>query len=415
QADELKQYLKDKYDEGVTLEASLTLAVKALEASTNQKVRAQNLEVAILDRHHPGRKFRRFTAAGLVDLALQAVDGTKVEASASRDRTLDAKGLAQLLERTERAIKKLEAENMTGGDPSPPRLPEALVEQQKLHQQVKATLERVSAEEGARQTNLTDPDAGLLKAPHGRGFVTGYNAQAMVSPLLLGKERSMLITAADVVAEGNDPPQLQSMMAQAGGQEGVTTLADAGYYSAANLQACAQMGQQVLMAAPEDKKRERNPYHKDHFVYCQESRAYRCPKGQTLTFMGTTRHRDGYMVQAYRAPARVCRGCPAFGQCTKDYSGRQLRVGEYEAVHQRHRELMQTPEAKALYRRRKELVEPVFGIIKEQQHGRRFLLRGLGDVRAEWSLLAVGLNLRSLHKAWKARLIGAPGMVMAAA
>ena len=69
QADELKQYLKDKYDEEGTLEASLTLAVGALEASANQKVRAQNLEVAILDRHHPGRKFRRFTAAELGDLA----------------------------------------------------------------------------------------------------------------------------------------------------------------------------------------------------------------------------------------------------------------------------------------------------------------------------------------------------------
>ena len=69
QADELKQYLKDKYDEGITLEASLTLAVKALEASTNQKVRAENLEVAILDRHHPGRKFRRFSPAELLELA----------------------------------------------------------------------------------------------------------------------------------------------------------------------------------------------------------------------------------------------------------------------------------------------------------------------------------------------------------
>jgi len=68
QADELRVYLKDKYDEGVSLETSVKLAVKALEASSNQKVRAQNLEVAILDRQHPGRKFRRFTAAELVGL-----------------------------------------------------------------------------------------------------------------------------------------------------------------------------------------------------------------------------------------------------------------------------------------------------------------------------------------------------------
>jgi len=69
QAEELKLYLKDKYDEGITLEASVALAVKALEASTNQKVRAQNLEVAILDRRLSGRTFRRFAAAELVGLA----------------------------------------------------------------------------------------------------------------------------------------------------------------------------------------------------------------------------------------------------------------------------------------------------------------------------------------------------------
>ena len=68
QAEELKLYLKDKYEEGMSLESSLKLAIEAIEASTNQRVRAQNLEVAILDRHHPGRKFRRFTMAEMVTL-----------------------------------------------------------------------------------------------------------------------------------------------------------------------------------------------------------------------------------------------------------------------------------------------------------------------------------------------------------
>ncbi|HEU5393483.1 MAG TPA: proteasome subunit alpha [Candidatus Methylomirabilis sp.] len=68
QADELKLYLKDKYQEGVPLEASLRLATKALEASTSQKIRAANLEVALLDRHRTGRHFRRFEVAELVGL-----------------------------------------------------------------------------------------------------------------------------------------------------------------------------------------------------------------------------------------------------------------------------------------------------------------------------------------------------------
>ena len=58
--------------------------------------------------------------------------------------------------------------------------------------------------------------------------------------------------------------------------------------------------------------------------------------------------------------------------------------------------MMAEPWAKALYNKRKQTVEPVFGIIKEHMGGRRFLLRGLANVRAEWSLIAAAFNLRTL-------------------
>ena len=48
------------------------------------------------------------------------------------------------------------------------------------------------------------------------------------------------------------------------------------------------------------------------------------------------------------------------------------------------------------------LVEPVFGIIKEQQQAHRFLLRGLRNVVAEWTLLAIAFNLRTLWRMWGA-------------
>lgn len=363
------------------------------------------------------RTVRVAVGAGLVNLALQAVDGTKVGASAGRDRTLDAEGLRRLLARTEAAIAALEGENATGGDPPPPRLPEELEEQRALHERVKAALEQVRAEEGPQWVNLTDPDARLLKTSGGTGFVTGYNAQAMVSPISVGEQQGMLITAVGVVAEGDDHSQLQPMMAQArehtGQREGVTTLADAGYYSGANLQVA--QGHQVLVAEPQGRKREGNPYHKDHFIYDAPGDAWRCPQGQSLTFVWAERHKGGYQVRVYQAAGKVCQQCPAFGQCTKSPQGRRLKMGEYEQVRQRHRELMQQEDIKSLYRRRKALVEPVFGMIKEQQGGRRFLLRGLANVQAEWSLLAIGLNLKSLYRAWKARLLGGRGPALACA
>jgi proteasome alpha subunit len=65
QAEELKLFLKDKYSDGLSLEAALQLAARALEATASQKVKAAHLEVAVLERARPGRKFRRIPQAEL--------------------------------------------------------------------------------------------------------------------------------------------------------------------------------------------------------------------------------------------------------------------------------------------------------------------------------------------------------------
>ena len=58
-----------------------------------------------------GRTVRTAVQAGLVDLALQGVDGARIAANASKDRTVDAKGLRRLLDRVAAAIEDLEAQN----------------------------------------------------------------------------------------------------------------------------------------------------------------------------------------------------------------------------------------------------------------------------------------------------------------
>ena len=65
---------------------------------------------------------------------------------------------------------------------------------------------------------------------------------------------------------------------------------------------------------------------------------------------------------------------------------------------------METREAKKVCKLRKQLTESVFGIVKEQQGARRFLLRGLANVSAEWTVLATAFNLRTLWKVWRSRL-----------
>ena len=57
---------------------------------------------------------------------------------------------------------------------------------------------------------------------------------------------------------------------------------------------------------------------------------------------------------------------------------------------------------------RKQLVEPVFGIIKEQLAARRFLLRGFANVSAEWTLLGTAFNLRTLWRVWRLGVFADP-------
>src|SRR5450759_5469085 len=85
------------------------------------------------------------------------------------------------------------------------------------------------------------------------------------------------------------------------------------------------------------------------------------------------------------------------------HGGRSIEVGSHGEELRRNRAAMATEEGKVMYSRRKELPEPVFGIMKELQGARRFLLRGLANVRAEWALLAATFNLKTLFRVWRRR------------
>ncbi|HMM49572.1 MAG TPA: transposase [Miltoncostaeaceae bacterium] len=72
-----------------------------------------------------------------------------------------------------------------------------------------------------------------------------------------------------------------------------------------------------------------------------------------------------------------------------------------------HRAWMATPAAQAASRQRASLIEPVFGILKEQLGARRFLRRGLAAVQAEWALLCAALPLLALTRWWQQGQAGA--------
>ena len=354
------------------------------------------------------RTVRVAVATGLVDLAVQAVDGTRVAGSAARERTLDAAGLADLLGRVETAIADLEAQNTGGDDPPPARLPAELARAAALRARVLEALARVTDAGGPHRANVTDPDA-TLQTRRGGGFQVGYNPQAMLAGVHApqpGASGGLLITAADVTADRDDHGQLVPLLEQAEATTGAPIpelQADGGYHSAANLAACEARGQVIVMPDPQAPRPDQ-PYHKDRFVHDPETDTYTCPQGQVLPFVGLdTRTAGGPPIRRYRADPTVCAACPVRAACTTaKMTGRSITISPDDARLRRHRAFMATDAARDAYRRRKTLPEPAFGILKEQQGARRFLLRGLANVRDEWSLLATAFNLRTLAGLWQA-------------
>lgn len=131
---------------------------------------------------------------------------------------------------------------------------------------------------------------------------------------------------------------------------------------------------------------------------------YTCPQGQLLTFCGMVIQCRGQPKArkccAVKVVCDVCLVCDACMRATT--VGCTIAIGQDDAVLRAYRVHMKIDEACTAYRRRKSLLEPIFGIFKEQQAARRFLLRGFDNVRDEWSFFATAFNLCTLARLWAA-------------
>jgi transposase len=186
------------------------------------------------------------------------------------------------------------------------------------------------------QVNLTDEDSRIMPVAGG-GFDQCYNAQAAVAT------GSLLVVATDVVQAPNDKQQVEPMLEKIEALpealgEVENLLADTGYFSASNVDACDKAGVEPVIA------------------------------------MGRQPHHPPLSERFEKAPDAPKNPTPLQAMAHK----------------------LKTPAGRALYALRKQTPEPVFGIIKSVLGFRQFSLRGLDKVRGEWSLLTMAWNLKRM-------------------
>ena len=165
---------------------------------------------------------------------------------------------------------------------------------------------------GETQLSRTDPDARALRKA-GQQTV-GYNVESTVDA------KHKLIVHHEVTNDGNDAEQLarQAMAAkEVLGVDRLIAVADAGFYSEAQLAECAEANITAYVAIP-DKYRAvsaEERFSGAQFPYLPQVDVYICPGGQLLRPQGKPALRRGVERTRYTCPASQCKGCPLKAAC----------------------------------------------------------------------------------------------------
>lgn len=305
-----------------------------------------------------------------------AGDGTVIEAAASHYRVLKAEALAQAAA--------------------------AAPEQPELQAAAAVAVERLAA----AKANGQEP---------GRVCLTPVEPEAVVQPLKNGANRpsykpSVLANAARLIVgqhvhpsnEGAAlPPMLKQHEALAGGPP-TRILLDAGYHNQAVLTMCVDLDLDVLCPTGKadrgqwEKAAAGALFAKQAFRYDEDADVYRCPAGRELSRESAAVGPDGRHVQLYRG--RHCATCPQRSACTKSAHGRTISRFDGDELKEALRLVMAQPPARAAYRQRKIMVEPVFAELRERQGLTRFHRRTLAGARVEFALHCLAYNLKRAQR-----------------
>jgi transposase/IS5 family transposase len=348
--------------------------------------------------------------SGLISGRLVALDGTKMQAVASKKNIAGAERLARDLNHTELEIAYyldrldiIDEQAAKGYGDQP-------VHRQAFGAAI-ASLGRRKEQLARRQQELEKRNEKVLvfgepeARPMGYGRAPkfpAYNLQSVVDV------DSGLIIHHDVANEANDSQLLHPMSLgtmQVLEVDQLSVLADGGY---SNAQAIAECERDKIEVAAPIKRGAMNTEHfrPVQFAYDEASDTIRCPAGETLRPSG--KHTRNRAIR-YRTPA--CKTCRLKERCTPGAQRTIHRLFDQGALDRMEARIYADP---SLMVTRRCTVEHPFGTIKRMSGGGRFLTRGLTRVKAEAALSVLAYNI--LHAAnafgtdklvWAGRSLGA--------
>ncbi len=343
---------------------------------------------------------------GLHGSRVVAVDGSKFKAVNSQDNNFTRAKLQRSLAETDASIARYLAE-LDAADAAeegePPtrlaRVPERIA-RLRTHMQKLKEIEKELEGSPDGQVSLVDPDARAMATGRKGSGVVGYNVQAVVDA------DHHLIVAHEVTNEGTDRAQLAGMAERAMAvmaADGLTVLADCGYFDGEEILACEAIGIAPVLPKPLTGSSEAaGRYGKKDFMYEPRSDSYRCPAGERLTRRFSTLE-NGKTMHVYFTSK--CAGCAVKARCT---TGRERRIKRWEreaVVDAMQQRLEQMPDAMRI---RRSTVEHVFGTLKHWMGPNPFLTKGLKNVSAEMSLSVLAYNLRRTI-----RIVGGASLIAA--
>lgn len=346
---------------------------------------------------------------GMARLGLVALDSVKFPADASLGKKMTKAELDEELRKLDEYLRAVEESDTREdgqygsaqrGDELPADVQDAQQRREKLEKALELLQERQAAAKGEppKDVSTVDPEAPWVKKS-GK-FVRGYSGQVAADA------EHQVIVGVRATAQATDSEQLNPLLQEVertAGQAPGQLVADSGYYTDDAVLEASQGKTDCIVPDSETAAQLNNPkrgesqaaaYHVSRFSYDETQDAFTCPQGKRLPFVRTRKDRRGPR-KVYRCAD--CHDCPFRAQCTDHASGlRSIEVRPDHAQVRKIRDKVKTETGRSIYRKRKAIIEPIFGRWQHNWGIRRLRLRGLAGFSAELHLLAIAHNLTKL-------------------